>query len=298
MTSLAPDAMAIRNDMRLGVLLVALSTVAWSSAGLFTRILPHDAWTILFWRGIFGALTAWAYVALIERRPLVATARTMGGQGVLFTVMMATGMVAYVVSLKLTTVAHVSIIYALLPFMSAGLAAIFLKERLTAPTMIASSLALCGIGITVVKGFSEGDVLGDILAVFMTLTMAITIILLRQSKVRIEMMPAACIASLLGALIALPIASPLAVTAGELGWLALFGATNMGLGLIVFTLGARLIPAGMSALIGALDAPLAPLWVWLAFGETPLPTTIAGGLVVLVAVIGHIVHENRRQTGG
>ncbi|TDP48027.1 DMT family transporter [Zavarzinia compransoris] len=298
MTSLAPAAPAVRNDMRLGVALVALSTLAWSSAGLFTRLLPHDAWTILFWRGLFGALTAYGYVALVERRSLVSAARAMGRQGVLFTVMMATGMIAYVVSLKLTTVAHVSIIYALLPFMSAGLAALFLGERLTAPTLVASTLALCGIGITVIQGFGEGDVIGDLLAVFMTLTMAVTIILLRQSKVRIEMMPAACIASLLGALVALPLASPFAVSAADLGWLALFGTTNMGLGLIVFTLGARLIPAGMSALIGALDAPLAPLWVWLAFGETPLPATVAGGLIVLVAVLGHILYENRRHTGG
>jgi drug/metabolite transporter (DMT)-like permease len=50
-----------------------------------------------------------------------------------------------------------------------------------------------------------------------------------------------------------------------------------------------------TALIGALDTPLAPLWVWLAFSETPGMNTIVGGLIVFVAVIGHIVASQKSQ---
>ena len=39
------------------------------------------------------------------------------------------------------------------------------------------------------------------------------------------------------------------------------------------------------ALVGGLDVPLAPIWVWIAFGETPAPTTVAGGVIVIAAVI-------------
>jgi len=52
-----------------------------------------------------------------------------------------------------------------------------------------------------------------------------------------------------------------------------------------------------TALIGSLDAPLAPLWVWLAFNETPSASTFVGGLIVFVAVAIHVVVEARKRQG-
>ena len=72
------------------------------------------------------------------------------------------------------------------------------------------------------------------------------------------MLPAACLSALLSSLVSLPFAAPWSASPLELVDLALFGISNMGLGLILFMIGARLIPATQTALIGALDAPLAP----------------------------------------
>jgi drug/metabolite transporter (DMT)-like permease len=77
--------------------------------------------------------------------------------------------------------------------------------------------------------------------------------------------------------------------------LALFGITQSALGLVLFSMGSRMIPATEATLLTALDVPLAPLWVWLAFGEWPTPFTIVGGVIVLTAVGGHIWHEMRSQ---
>lgn len=52
-------------------------------------------------------------------------------------------------------------------------------------------------------------------------------------------------------------------------YLMLFGMAQFGLGLLLLALGTRLISATRSALIGSLELPLAPVWVWLAFGATP-----------------------------
>jgi drug/metabolite transporter (DMT)-like permease len=56
-----------------------------------------------------------------------------------------------------------------------------------------------------------------------------------------------------------------------------------------------LISATESALVSALDTPLAPVWVWLAFGEVPTSTTLLGGAIVVLAVIGHILVEMRQR---
>ena len=71
-------------------------------------------------------------------------------------------------------------------------------------------------------------------------------------------------------------------------------ANTLGFGL--FVIGSRLIPVVETALIGALETPLSPLWVWLAFGETPGGLTLLGGALVTIAVLGHLWISGRRQT--
>ncbi len=80
----------------------------------------------------------------------------------------------------------------------------------------------------------------------------------------------------------------LAISGPDLVNLALFGLVNSALGLVLFTLGSRLLPAIETGLIGSLDAPLAPIWVWLAFAETPTRISLIGGFIVFVAVAAHM----------
>ena len=61
--------------------------------------------------------------------------------------------------------------------------------------------------------------------------------------------------------------------------------TQIGLGLIFLTIGARLIPAAEVALITLLEIVLGPLWVCIVLSEQPSATTIAGGAIVLAAVV-------------
>jgi drug/metabolite transporter (DMT)-like permease len=71
----------------------------------------------------------------------------------------------------------------------------------------------------------------------------------------------------------------------NLGYLALLGIVQMGLGLFFLSLGARLLPAADVAVISQLENVLGPLWVWLAGVERPPAATIAGGLIVICAVV-------------
>jgi hypothetical protein len=67
------------NQRYLGWTLVALSAVAWSTAGFFTRLIEKDVWTILFWRGFFGGCTFALMIAVQSRGkvigPMGASAR-------------------------------------------------------------------------------------------------------------------------------------------------------------------------------------------------------------------------------
>jgi drug/metabolite transporter (DMT)-like permease len=279
---------------RLGALCVTVSAVAWSTAGFFTRLIPLDAWTILFWRGVFaGSFTA-GYVVWRYRGETLRVYRSMGRPGWLFALCSAVGMTAFIPALKLTTVADVAIIYATAPFVTAALAWIWLRERTGATTWLASALAFVGVLVTLGGSGFGTNLWGDLLAFTMTVAVAVAMVLCRRHR-DIPMVPAAALSILFGSIVSLPWAAPAAAEPTDLAYLALFGLFQMTLGLTLFTIGAPLIPAAHTALIGALEAPLAPLWVWIAFGELPPRLVFVGGAIVMLAVVGHILIENRRN---
>ncbi|MFI0846942.1 DMT family transporter [Mesorhizobium sp. IMUNJ 23232] len=274
------------SEYRLGLILVTGSAVAWSTAGLFTRLIPTDTWTMLTWRGLFGALGLAIVIVALRRGDSLRGMWRMGWPGWLFVTVSAFGMVFFITSLRHTTVAHVAVIYATAPFLAAALGWLLMRERPTANALLASLAALVGVAIMVGLGV-EGGLLGDLLAFGMTLSMAVMMTIARRFR-DIPVMPAACLSALLSGFACWPMGDPLAVSSYDLLLLALFGIVNSSLGLALFTLGARFLPAIETALIGALDAPLAPLWVWLAFGETPSESTLVGGSIVFVAVAVHM----------
>lgn len=278
---------------RLGLILVTTSAIAWSTAGLFTRIVALDSATMLAWRGIFGALGMLLVILVMDRKNTFSGFRKLGWPGWLYAALGALGMIFFITSFRYTTVAHVAVIYATAPFIAAALGWAVSRERPGGSAIAASFAALMGVAVMVGLGI-EGGLVGALLAFGMTICMALLMVIARHYR-EIPVMPAACLSALLSALVCWPIGDPLAVSNYELLVLAAFGLVNSAIGLALFTLGARLLPAIETALIGSLDAPLAPLWVWLVFNETPSASTMLGGAIVFVAVVSHVVATARRQ---
>jgi drug/metabolite transporter (DMT)-like permease len=71
----------------------------------------------------------------------------------------------------------------------------------------------------------------------------------------------------------------------DLGLLVALGIGQIGLGLALLSIGARLIPAAEIATITLLEVVLGPLWVWIAVSEQPAAATLIGGGVVIVGVL-------------
>lgn len=276
---------------RLGILSVTGAALAWSTAGLFTRLIHVDAWTMLAWRGLLGAVGLAAALVVTGQQGAWRQFGKIGWLGWLFVVQSAAGMILFITALARTSVAHVSVIYATVPFFAAGLGWLVMRERPRTRAVAASFLAL--VGVAVMVGFGrDGALLGDLLALGMTLTMAVAMVVARHFR-DMPFLPAACLAALLSGLVSWPLGRPMSVSGVEIALLALFGFVTFAIGLPLFTFGARHLPAIETALIGSLDAPLAPLWVWLALRETPGASTLIGGAIVFAAVAWHLLAENR-----
>lgn len=281
------------NQRYLGWILVGLSAVAWSTAGFFTRLIAEDVWTMLFWRGVFGGLAFLVMVAVTNRGKVLQAYAGLGGGGIILAVTSGLGMIAFISSLMLTTVADVYVIYATVPFITAGVAWLILRERASWSVLAASALALIGVVVTLTGAAYGGSLIGQFIALLMTLTMALMAVILRWKR-DIPVMPALGLSAWIAAFVAFWFCQPFDISSFDLAMLALFGVTQSALGLLLFGLGSRMIPAAEATLLTAIDIPLAPLWVWLAFGEVPSLHTMAGGVFVLAAVGAHMAYELRR----
>jgi drug/metabolite transporter (DMT)-like permease len=267
----------------LGVGILAGSAVAYSLAGFFTRLIPLDAVTLLFWRGLFAGVFILLVVWWRYGRQAWPMIRAIGWPGFSIAVMGSLSSYIYLSSLRLTTVADVAVIYATLPFVTAALAWVALREREGWRVLVGSLAALGGIAVMAGGALRSGHLLGDALAFGMTLTYAAMIVLIRRGR-HVSMMPAVGIQCLVSAAAAAPFAKLGPLESLPLLHLALFGTCQLGLGLMLLSLGMRRVPATQAALISLLDTPLAPLWVWLAFSETPPAATLVGGTVIIAAV--------------
>jgi drug/metabolite transporter (DMT)-like permease len=272
----------------LGTLLLVASATAYSTAGFFTRLIPVDAWTLLFWRGLSGG----AFLAIIVtwqlRGKLWRSMRAMGWEGPAVMVCSAIATICFLNAMRITAVADVMVIDAAIPFITAGLAWLILREREGWHTLGASAAAFAGMTIMAAPAVADGRFRGDLLALCMATLISLMIVLIRRKR-GVNMVPAVCGSALLCALIVSPFASPMQVGAADMGMLALFGVSQFGLGMLLLAFGTPLVSATRGALIGVLQTPLGTLWVWLAFAEQPAALTLIGGAIVLAAVVADML---------
>ena len=286
------------DEARRGRLLVAAAAVCWSTGGLITRLVDTDPWTTVFWRGLFCAAFLLGVTALREGRRTPDVVLGMGATGLAMAVCFATASTCFIMALHRTSVANVLIIQSLSPFMAGLLGWAWMGERVAGRTWAAMGVALLGSSIMVSRYFyteaAAGALGGDLLAFTVALSFAAATVLLRRNR-GVRMLPAAALAAALASLVASFAARPGSADAGDLLLLALFGSGQLGLGMILFTTGARRIPVAEAALIGVLESVLGPVWVWLAIGENPGLPSLVGGAIVLAALAGHTLADLRLE---
>lgn len=277
---------------RLGLLLVATAALFWSTSGIFVRLISADLFTMLFWRGVFSGSAVMLVYLLMERKAGLLRLRHLPLPVFAVAALSAMSMISGIGSMRYTTVAESLIIYATVPFMTAAFAWVFVGEKPSTRTLVASFVALAGVAIMLKDASLDGSLFGKGLAVLMTIGMAgMTTIMRRHQKV--PMLPAMAISAWLCSFVTVWFAAPLSVSGQDFLLIALFGVVQNASGLILYAIWSRKIPAAEATLIAALEVPFTPLWVWLFLGETPAGAVLVGGSVVMLALFGHILTEIR-----
>jgi drug/metabolite transporter (DMT)-like permease len=285
-------------EFRKGVLLVGGAAVTWSFGGAIERFIAvEDFWTMVFWRSLFACAFLLGFMLWRDGpRGTFGLFRAMGRAGLGVALCFATASSCYVVALQYTTVANILLIQAAAPLFAALMAWLIFKERVNAMTWAAIAAVIAGVAIMVSGSFSgKVSPIGDGLALVISICFSIATVITRHAP-HVRMTPAITLATAIacaaGGLLS---GGVLAVTAVDYGWLFLFGAVNLGMGLVMFVTGARLVPAALGALVSTVEPALGPLWVWLIHDEVPGVRTLIGGGIVFAALVIHILADGWRR---
>ena len=286
--------MAPADPERRGQLLVAAAAISWSSAGPVQRAVDATPATQVAIRAGVAALALAAYLVVAPpEQARLAAFRSVGRAGVVVAVLLAIVTTAFILALDHTSVAHVLLWQASSPFLAALLAWLVIHERIPRRTWLAMGAALAGVAVMVggSLGFRKPARRRP----------------LRRHVGRIRRRDrdhAPASRDLDDARDRARHGDRIRRHGPVLGLgrrsrshdallLAALGAGQIALGLILFTAGARLISAAQAGLIALLEVVLGPIWVWLLYSERPEALTLAGGSVIVAAVLLHALAELR-----
>ena len=283
-----------------GVLLVLLAGAFWSTIGIGIRSIEEaNVWQILFYRSLSMSLFLFIMISIRSGYKPLNTIRRSGIAGIIGGLGLVMAFSGGIYSIQTTTVANAMFLFASAPFFAAILGWLLLRESVRRATWVATAVAMAGISVMVIEGFSLGHMAGNLMALLSALGFATFTIALRWKKLE-DMLPAVFLAGIFAMVISASICLIQGYTFNlsfNDGGIALaMGIFQVGTGLAIYTAGAKVVPAAELALLSMTEVLLGPIWVWIFMGETASVYTLIGGVILLLAIAGNALSGIRRKT--
>jgi drug/metabolite transporter (DMT)-like permease len=242
---------------------------------------------VIFWRALFVAVGMCFVVNLFYPNRALRQYRTVFGAGLWMVLSYAFGTISFVYAITHTSVANTLVILSSTPLFAALISRVLLKESISLRTVIAIALVAAGISVIAFGSASAGSgLVGDLAAVLGSFFLACGLTFVRRFP-QVSSFAAISCSGVLTALLVLPLATPLAVSQADFGYL--MGLYVVSIGTALLYLGPRYIPSAEVGLLLLLESILGPVWVWLALGEVLGPYTLAGGALVLTTLVVNTV---------
>ncbi|MBL6917481.1 MAG: DMT family transporter [Arenicellales bacterium] len=281
---------------QLAILLMIASSVVISFSGLVVRLLDAGPLVMNFYRALFLMGAILVLLFLRYRGAAIVRVIGVGWPGLMAGAMLAGAGITFLQSMTHTTVANTLFVLGGIPFVTSGLAWIFLKEKPGRPTLVTMIIAFFGIVIMIGEGFTIGSVYGNLMALMTTLFFSIYAVIVRFNR-QVDMLPAILISTvLIMAMTGLTQRGVLPISKDDLWLCLLWGGVMSGFTSASFIVASRHIIAAELTIFMLLEFALGPVWVWLFVNEIPSKWTLAGGALVIVAVLGRSILELRARS--
>lgn len=269
------------SSSRRGLAFAFVGIVLLSPESLLVRLVDVDRWTLLFWRGTLMCVGLVVASVILARSTAVIGA--IGEAGMLVAVLFGIQTVLFIVSITNTEVANTLVAVSAAPMFAAIYQRVFFGQPIGRRLLAVIAVAMLGIAIMMSGSLGRGNLWGDLAGLGAAAGLGGSFVVIGRNRNR-TMVPAMGLGGLVAALLAVPLASPLAATASDFRYLAISGLVVLPLGFGLLAVASRYIPGAEVALITLLEAVLGPLWVWQVVGEVPAPAAVVGGSLVIGAL--------------
>lgn len=271
------------------VFLMVAVTMMWSIAGVVTRQLEHArSFEITFWRSFFTVGSLMVILPFFQGRKVFAGIRNGGPALWISGLCWAVMFTAFMVALTLTSVANVLVTMSVGPFLTALLARVAIGYRIPLRTWLAILVAGGGIAYMYAAQVSGGQLAGTLVALCVPLAGAVNWTVVQRSNARglnVDLVPAVLVGAAISTLVTLPLAMPLRASGHDIGLLALLGLVQLAIPCALSVVCARVLKAPEIALLASLEVIFGILLAWVGADEVPSQTVLAGGALVLGALI-------------
>lgn len=280
--------MYVEKDRRLGALALAGTAFLWSLAGLLIKLVDWNPFAIACGRSLVAAV----FLLLWIRRPKF----TFSGPQIGAAIASSATMFLFIYANKATTAANAILLQYGAPIYTAILGAILLKEKPRAEHWLAFVAVAGGMALFFTGDIGGGSLPGNLAAIAAGVTFAAYFVFMRMQKDGSPLesnLLAHIITASIGFVIALFMPSP-RMSGTALLAIGALGVFQIGLAAILLSWAIKRVSAIQGSIIAGLEPVFNPLWVFLALGEKPGPNALAGGAVIIAAVVGSSLVSARR----
>ena len=283
----------MQNNYLLGFFLVVLSGLIWSFGAPLVRLLEDaDSFRLqyLLYRGLIITSVILIFILFREGKNFFHTFRRIDSWSLIGSLVMSVTFFGWIYALTTTTVAITLLMLAVSPVLSAFLGYLVLGERLSRSTLLNMLIVAIGITIMVWDTDKSTTILGVIYGFFVALGFSIYTITIRKNpEVPKLLTPALAgfFCMIWASILIVVTGSSIEMPSVNIG-ISMTHGLVVGLGLILYGLGAKYLPSGELVMLSLLEVVLGIFWAWLpalGINEVPTRNTLIGGLAILVAII-------------
>ena len=280
----------------LGLSLIGVLLITPDS--LFLRLIDLDAWELVFYRGLVRFICLLLVLSFYYRSQFIKSFLVLGIPGLIYAILIALGSTTFVISIENTYVANTLIMIALLPFATAILSSIFLKEH-PSKRMWLTIIACFAVVLFIFYDSYQGNRLyGDFFGLLTAIMVGGSAVVVRYGK-NFNFLPALLLSKFFIMLIAIifmqNFPETLFVDQKNLYLIIAMGVFAVFIPLAMITLAPRYIPAYEVEIFFVLETILGPVWVWLVIHEQPTNKTIIGGVFIIIIILIHTILELREN---
>jgi len=289
---------------KLAVPVVLMAGIFWSFGPYVVRNIDEAhtvPWQYLFTRGMVIFILLNFYLYMEEGLNFINNYKKMGASGLIGGCGLAMAMITFIWSITNTTAAITLLCLAAMPFITALLGFLFLKETISINVWAAIGIATTGIIIMAIGNHEKNTLTGFILGITSAVGFSIFSVSLRWRKETPKFTTVA-VAGLICFLVSMIVIInkdlSLVSSSKNQALFAIHG-TIVCLGMILYAIASKNIPAAELTLLSLTEVIGGIFWVWLPWlgiNEVPGTNTIIGGFLIFLALFYYslLIKNNRR----